>query len=91
LSGDMTMTPQIAIETPASDEHVDLFSKGLSAFTGVGADHDLVEAHKWFNIAAMRGSREAMTRRRELADMMTQSQVAAAQKAAREWLTLAVN
>jgi uncharacterized protein len=80
------MTLQVAIETPVEEASIELFSKGLQAFTGVGAEHDLVEAHKWFNIAAMRGNREALFRRRELADMMTQSQVAAAQKAAREWL-----
>lgn len=85
------MTLQAVIETPVSEEPTELFSRGLQAFTGVGADHDLVEAHKWFNIAAMRGNGDALARRRELADMMTQSQVAAAQKAAREWLNRAVN
>jgi hypothetical protein len=85
------MTLQATIEAPAAQEAGDLFSRGLQAFTGVGADHDLVEAHKWFNIAAMQGSREALSRRRELADLMTQSQVAAAQKAAREWLDRAAH
>jgi uncharacterized protein len=85
------MTLQAVMETPVLDETGELFSKGLNAFTGVGCEADLVEAHKWFNIAAMRGNRDALNRRRELADMMTQSQVAAAQRAAREWISRASN
>jgi hypothetical protein len=64
----------------------DAFQLGLSAAVGLDADVDLVEAHKWFNIAALRGFNEARLRRQELAELMTAGQVAAAQKAAREWL-----
>jgi uncharacterized protein len=68
-----------------------LFELGLSHATGIGADVDYVEAHKWFNIAALRGDCEAKVRRQELTAMMTQSQVSAAQRAAREWLARCAN
>jgi TPR repeat protein len=47
-----------------------------------------IEAHKWFNIAAMRGNAEAALLRQELAAEMTPAEIAGAQRAAREWLTL---
>ena len=76
-------------DVPRSD--IDLFAKGLSASTGVGADLDLIEAHKWFNIAALKGNSEARMRRIELAEIMTENQISAAQKAARDWLNRAKN
>jgi TPR repeat protein len=47
---------------------------------------DLVDAHKWFNLAAMKGSQEAARHRQEIAAEMSGAQVAEAQRAAREWL-----
>lgn len=44
-------------------------------------------AHKWFNIAAMRGDREAARLRREIAEEMSEADIAAAQRAARDWIT----
>lgn len=67
----------------------DYFQKGLSFATGVDAEVDLVEAHKWFNIAALQGNEEAKVRRRELSEIMTSGQISAAQKAARDWLNRA--
>lgn len=64
-----------------------LYKLGLSYSTGQGAPLDLVEAHKWFNLAAMKGSHEAKAYRTELAEQMTKSEIAAAQRAAREWLS----
>jgi len=52
-----------------------------------GDDVDLVAAHKWFNLAAMRGSSEAARLRREIAAEMSPEEIAAAQRAARDWLT----
>lgn len=63
-----------------------LYKLGLVYSTGSGDEVDLVEAHKWFNLAALRGSDAAKECRKELADQMTTSEVAAAQRAAREWL-----
>jgi hypothetical protein len=45
-----------------------------------------VVAHKWFNLAALRGNRAALARRIELAREMSANQIAQAQKLAREWL-----
>jgi len=49
---------------------------------------DRVLAHKWFNIAATLGNPDASRMRREIAGEMTAGEVAAAQRAAREWFTL---
>jgi TPR repeat protein len=73
----------------ASDASEVLYRLGLKFSSGVKAPVDLVEAHKWFNLAAMRGHDGAKAYRRECADMMTKAEVAAAQKAAREWLAIA--
>jgi TPR repeat protein len=48
---------------------------------------DLISAHKWFNLAAMRGSAAAKRYRVEIASEMTKAEIARAQKQAREWLT----
>lgn len=69
--------------------HDDLFQMGLNFATGQGAPVDFISAHKWFNLAALRGSEEAKVRRRELSDIMSASEIAAAQRAAREWLSRA--
>jgi uncharacterized protein len=66
----------------------DLYRLGLIYSTGQGAPVDLVQAHMWFNLAALRGLPVAKESRRELADQMTEQQVAAALKAAREWMSL---
>ncbi len=56
----------------------------------IGRDvpQDYVTAHKWFNLAAMKGSEDARLYRRELATEMTPAQVAEAQRQARAWMTL---
>jgi TPR repeat protein len=65
----------------------DLYKLGLIYATGQGGAVDLIEAHKWFNLAAVKGVEAAKLSRKELADQMSMSEIAAAQKAAREWLT----
>lgn len=67
----------------------DLYRMGLVYSTGLGVAVDYVMAHKWFNLAALRGYAEAKQSRKDLADFMSTEEVAAAQKAAREWLALA--
>ena len=47
---------------------------------------DFVSAHKWFNLAAMRGKSEAVRLRREIAEQMSAAEIAEAQRAARAWL-----
>ena len=63
-----------------------LFELGLCYANGQGVPQDFVEAHKWFNIAAIRGSQPARERRAELALDMTPEQIAEAQRQAREWI-----
>ena len=60
---------------------------GIHCTTGAAVPVDLVSAHKWFNIAAMRGNREAIRLRREIAAEMTTIEITTAQRAAREWIT----
>lgn len=67
--------------------HDALFELGLSFCTGRDGTLDLVEAHKWFNIAAMRGNDEAKRYRLELARDMSKAEIMRAQKRAREWLS----
>ena len=75
-----------AVANNASAE--DLFRLGLiysSELDGRGQDY--VEAHKWFNLAAMMGSRPAKAYRSEILMEMSSEEVTLAQKAARAWLT----
>ncbi|HRE60908.1 MAG TPA: hypothetical protein PLA85_02330 [Micropepsaceae bacterium] len=63
-----------------------LYTLGLAYCTGQGVSIDLVAAHKWFNLAAMQGSREARDMRGEISQEMNAIQIAEAQRQAREWL-----
>ena len=63
------------------------FDLGMKYATGQSVAIDLVTAHKWFNIAALKGSREAIRLRREIAAEMPENDIAAAQRAARDWLS----
>ena len=63
-----------------------LYELGLMYSNGREVDADLITAHKWFNLAALKGHTIAKEYRMELAREMTKAQVAEAQKQAREWL-----
>lgn len=63
-----------------------LFHLGLMYCAGRDVEIDLVEAHKWFNLAAQRGNQDARAYRLEISREMTKKEIAAAQKSAREWL-----
>lgn len=63
------------------------FELGMMYSIGRSVPVDLVNAHKWFNIAAARGNRDAIRLRREVAEQMSDEDIAAAQRAARAWLT----
>lgn len=64
-----------------------LYDLGILFSTGQGVDMDYVEAHKWFNLAALRGIIEARDWRAEIAREMSMDQIAEAQRQAREWLS----
>jgi uncharacterized protein len=65
-----------------------LFTWGMMYAAGNSVPVDLVTAHKWFNLAAMKGHPDAARRRREIADEMSDAEIGQAQVAAREWLKL---
>ena len=63
-----------------------LFQLGLQYSLGRGVRTCPVTAHKWFNIAALRGNQDAKLYRSELAAEMSKTEIAEAQRQAREWL-----
>lgn len=72
---------------PDSDGEA-LYRAGLQFSLGESVDLNLVEAHKWFNLAVSKGHEAARDLREEMADQMSQDEIRKAQKAAREWLRL---
>jgi uncharacterized protein len=71
-------------EAPATADV--LFELGMMYASGRSVPADLVVAHKWFNLAAMKGNAEAARLRREIAAEMTDAEIGQAQRAARDWL-----
>jgi hypothetical protein len=74
----------VSLGTPSPET---FFELGIIYSSGREVAVDLVSAHKWFNLAAMKGKPEAADYRQEVAGEMNQSQVAEALRAAREWLS----
>ena len=63
------------------------YDLGVAYSTGShGVDCDLVEAHKWFNLAAVSGHSEAQMCRADISDEMTALEIAEPQRRAREWI-----
>jgi TPR repeat protein len=63
------------------------YDLGVAYSTGShGVDCDLIEAHKWFNLAAVNGHGEAQMCRADISDEMTAREIAEAQRRAREWI-----
>jgi len=67
-----------------------LYDLGVSYAIGTaGVPLDLIEAHKWFNLAARSGSGlvrwRAADARAEIAASMSAAEIAAAQRNARSW------
>ena len=64
-----------------------LFELGVTYSTGRGGvSVDLVEAHKWFNLAALSGLIRGQECRAEISLEMTAREIAEAQRQARSWL-----
>lgn len=64
-----------------------LYALGVAYSTGSnGLACDLIEAHRWLNIAASAGHAEAAMCRADIAEEMTAREIAEAQRRAREWL-----
>jgi uncharacterized protein len=63
------------------------FDLGIAYSSGSGGiDIDLIQAHKWFNLAAMSGNERGHECRSDVADEMTAREIAEAQRQARAWL-----
>lgn len=65
-----------------------LFELGMMYATGRDCDVDQVAAHKWFNIAAIKGSARAAELRSEISATMSKADLARALREAREWMTM---
>jgi hypothetical protein len=76
----------IELELPEIVDAEDCFIRGMSFSSGAGVAVDLVQAHMWFNIAAMRGHIDGAPMRKEIAAQMADSEIGMAQRAARDWL-----
>ena len=64
-----------------------LFERGLYWASGRAGVVNLVAAHKWFNLAALKGRSDAAAMRREIAELMSELEIAAAQREARAWIS----
>ncbi len=63
------------------------FDLGVAFSTGShGVAGDLIEAHKWFNLAAVAGHECAKTCRADISEEMTSREIAEAQRRARMWI-----
>ncbi len=77
------------MNTLGAEARADTFCEmGLMYATGRGCEMDLVSAHKWLNIAAIKGSDRAAALRSDLSASMSKTELAQALRAAREWMTM---
>ncbi|WP_337266433.1 SEL1-like repeat protein [Oryzifoliimicrobium ureilyticus] len=77
------------IAPSGGENSAELFCEmGLMYATGRGCPVDLVSAHKWLNIAAIKGCDRAAELRADVAATMNKMELVAALRAAREWMTI---
>ena len=89
-SADMHAKLLTARLAQAADGDTDAcYDLGIAYSSGSGGTEiDLIEAHKWFNLAALAGSEDGQACRAELADQMTAREILQAQRQARDWLSV---
>jgi hypothetical protein len=75
----------MAVEATANGDV--LFDLGVLYSSGRNGLIDLIAAHKWFNLAALKGRVDAISLRQEIAGQMSSAEIAAAQREARAWMT----
>ena len=85
FQGHFDLDSAVPVETPAVPDV--LFERGLYWASGRSGVVNLVAAHKWFNLAALKGRSDAIALRREVAEQMSDEEIAAAQREARAWMT----
>ena len=64
-----------------------LFERGMYWASGRAGLVDLIAAHKWFNLAALKGHKDAVMLRQEVAGQMSDVEISAAQREARAWVS----
>ncbi|SON56388.1 Sel1 repeat [Hartmannibacter diazotrophicus] len=79
--------PEFVMDGQAASADI-FYEMGMMYMIGRSVDVDFVAAHKWFNLAAFRGNKDAAAYRKEISAEMSPSDVAEAQRQAREWLSL---
>jgi TPR repeat protein len=85
FQGQLNLDTAIEVEAGANGDV--LFELGMLHASGRIGAVDLIAAHKWFNLAALKGRQDAIAMRREVAEMMSDADIAAAQREARAWMT----
>lgn len=85
FQGQINLDGAISAEAAANGDV--LFDLGMLHASGRHGAVDLIAAHKWFNLAALKGRADAIAMRREVAEMMSDADIAAAQREARAWMT----
>ncbi len=82
---------QFLIETRINDaangDADALYELGIAYSSGIsGVEVNLIEAHKWFNLAAVAGNERGHECRAEISEDMTAREIAEAQRQARAWM-----
>ena len=85
FQGPLNLDAATPVETGANGDV--LFDLGMLYSSGRSGLVDLVAAHKWFNLAALKGRVDAIRLRREVAEIMSDLEIATAQREARAWMT----
>jgi uncharacterized protein len=85
FQGQIDLDAAIAVEATAIPDV--LFERGLYWASGRSGVVNLVAAHKWFNLAALKGRADAILLRREVAEQMSDVEIATAQREARAWIS----
>ena len=85
FQGQIDMDGVVPVDASAMSDA--LFERGLYWASGRSGVVNLVAAHKWFNLAALKGRADAIRLRREVAELMSDEEIAAAQREARAWMT----
>ncbi len=85
----MEMSLMDSAEIAASGNNASAWLElGIMYSIGREVDQCLISAHKWFNLAAMKGLSEAKEYRQEIAGEMSPQEIAEAQRQARDWLSM---
>jgi uncharacterized protein len=84
FQGQIDLDAAIAVEATAIPDV--LFERGLYWASGRSGVVNLVAAHKWFNLAALKGRKDAVALRQEVAGQMSDVEISAAQREARAWV-----